>query len=284
MQPRYRPSCGLAFAVMSHPLDDATRLTPLDAHRWQGHTHAAYANMVGPFGGVTAAVLLRGALDHPERVGEPIALTVNFAGPVADGGFELEARPVRTNRSTQHWSLLLLQAGVPCASASAVFAQRRATWGAPESRPPAGLPPPETLPAAPADGRPAWVRCYDMRFAPGEEGFGQDGQEQAHSESRLWVRDDPPRPLDFVALAALADSFFPRVFVRRRRVAPIGTITLSTYFHADTAMLAAQGSRHLLATARAQVFRDGYHDQSATLWSHDGHLLASAHQMVYYRD
>ncbi|RVT51440.1 thioesterase family protein [Rubrivivax albus] len=269
---------------MDHPLDQATRITPMADHRWQGTTQAAYANMVGPFGGITCAVLLHAALQHPQRAGDPIALTVNFAGPVADGAFEVEARPLRTNRSTQHWSLMLTQDGVPCASASAVFAQRRPTWGAPESRPPAGMPAPDALPMAPSEGRPAWVRCYDMRFAPGEEAFGLDGHEQAHSESRLWVRDAPPRPLDFVALAALADSFFPRVFVRRRRVAPIGTITLSTYFHADAAMLAAQGDRHLLGTARAQVFRDGYHDQSATLWSHDGHLLASAHQMVYYRD
>ena len=270
--------------AIDHPLDQATRLTPVTEHRWQGATHPAYANMVGPFGGVTCAVLLKAALLHPARQGEPIALTVNFAGPVADGPFEVEARPLRTNRSTQHWSLLLSQDGVPCSSGSAVFAERRPTWGAPESSPPPGLPDPQTLPAAPQAGRPAWVRCYDMRFAPGEEAFGLDGQEQAHSRSRLWVRDAPPRPLDAVALAALADSFFPRVFVRRRRVAPIGTITLSTYFHADADLLAAQGERHLMGVAQAQVFRQGYHDQTATLWSHDGHLLASAHQMVYYRD
>lgn len=269
---------------MTHPFDDAIRLQPAGDDRWTGATHADYANMVGPFGGVTAAVLLNAALGHPQRQGDPIALTVNFAGPVADGAFEVEARPLRTNRSTQHWTLLLSQDGVPCAAASAVFAQRRPTWGAKEALPPAGLPPASDLPRAPVQGRPAWVRRYDMRFAPGDEGFGLDGVEQAHSESRLWVRDEPPRPLDFASLASVADSFFPRVFVRRRRFAPIGTVTLSTYFHADAAQLAAQGDRPLMATARAQAFRDGYHDQTATLWSDDGHLLASAHQMVYYRD
>lgn len=269
---------------MTHPLDEALRLAPLDEHRWAGATHPAYVNMVGPFGGVTAAVLLHAALQHRQRLGEPVALTVNFAGPVADGPFEVEARPLRTNRSTQHWTLLLTQQGQPCASGSAVFAQRRTTWGAAEAVPPAGLPPPEALPAAATAGRPAWVRGYDMRFAPGEEAFGLDGAEQAHSESRLWVRDEPPRPLDFAALAALADSFFPRVFVRRRRLAAIGTVTLSTYFHADAEALAAQGTRHLLAQARAWGFRDGYHDQSAGLWSAEGTLLATSHQLVYYRD
>lgn len=269
---------------MTHPLDEAVALTPCGEHRFAGATHPAYANMVGPFGGVTAAVMLRAALLHPAHIGEPVAVTVNFAAPVADGGFEVQALPLRTNRSTQHWTLLLSQDGQPCASGSAVFAQRRRTWGAAEAAPPEGLPPPEALPRAPLEGRPAWVRCYDMRFAPGEDAFGLDGQEQGHSLSRLWVRDEPPRPLDAVALAALSDSFFPRVFVRRRRPAPIGTVTLSTYFHADAAMLAAQGSSHLLARAQAMAFRDGYHDQSAALWSADGHLLAATHQMVYYRD
>ncbi len=269
---------------MTHPLDEALQLQPLGEHRFGGATHAAYANMVGPFGGVTAAVMLQAALLHPARLGDPIALTVNFAGPVADGRFEVQTLPLRTNRSTQHWSLQLLQDGQTCASGSAVFATRRPTWGAVEASPPPDLPAAQALASLPGAGLPAWVRCYDMRFAPGEEAFGLDGAEQPHSASRLWVRDEPPRALDFASLAALADSFFPRVFVRRRRFAQIGTVTLSTYFHADAALLAAQGERHLLASARALAFHDGYHDQSAELWSHEGRLLASAHQMVYYRD
>ena len=47
---------------------------------------------------------------------------------------------------------------------------------------------------------------------------------------------------------------------------------------------AAQGDRHLQGTAQALNFHDGYFDQSAALWSDGGRLLASAHQMVYFRD
>ena len=55
--------------------------------------------MVGPFGGVTAAQALAGVLKHPQRLGEPVALTINFAAAIADGAFDLIVRPVRTNRS-----------------------------------------------------------------------------------------------------------------------------------------------------------------------------------------
>ena len=269
---------------MQHPLDQATALSPVGEHRFAGHTSPAYANMVGPFGGTTCAVLLNAALLHPERLGDPIALTVNFTSPVADGAFEIDARPLRTNRSTQHWFMQLLQPDGVAATATAVFAQRRSTWSASEAEPPPGVPPADSVPRASLAGRPPWVRCFDMRFMEGGMPDPFDGQEQPHARSRLWVRDEPPRPLDFVALASLCDSFFPRVFIRRRKFAPIGTVSLTSYFHASAEQLAAQGDRHVLATARALAYRDGYFDQTAEMWSDEGVLLASTHQMVYFRD
>ena len=35
---------------------------------------------------------------------------------------------------------------------------------------------------------------------------------------------------------------------------------------------------------RALNFRNGYFDQSAEVWSDDWQLLASSHQLVYYRE
>jgi len=267
-----------------HPFDAAIRLTPDGELRYAGATLPAYANMVGPFGGTTSAVLLQAALLHPERLGEPIALTVNFAGPIADGPFIVDARAVRTNRSTQHWLLQLEQDGVVGATATAVFAQRRATWSAHDAVAPTDLPPPEALPRAPLTGRPAWAHRYDMRFAAGALPDAFDGREQPDAQSRLWVRDDPPRPLDFPALAAICDSFFPRIYMRRRMRMPIGTVSLTSYFHADSAMLQAQSERFVLGCAKALAFRHGYFDQTAEVWSDRRQLLASTHQIVYFRE
>jgi acyl-coenzyme A thioesterase PaaI-like protein len=111
-----------------------------------GHTSQAYWNMIGPFGGATAAVMLQAALVHPERLGDPSALTVNFAGPIAEGPFEVEARPSRTNRSTQHWHLELRQNGEVTTTGSAVFAVRRETWNSGEAVMPQ-VPAAESLPA-----------------------------------------------------------------------------------------------------------------------------------------
>lgn len=267
-----------------HPFDEALHLEPsAQPGLSTGRTHPAYANMVGPFGGVTCAALLQGVLQHPARQGDPIALTVNYVAPVQDGPFELEVSVVRTNRSTQHWGMVMRQPGGVVASGTAVLALRRETWSAPEARPPEAAQGPEALPRAQLDDAPPWVRAYDMRVVHGGWPQPFDGIEQPDSRSVYWVRDEPPRPLDFPALSALADSFFPRIFMRRRQYLPIGTVSLTTYFHADTALLAAQGQRHLLASARALNFRHGYFDQTAELWSADGTLLASTHQIVYYR-
>ena len=94
-----------------HPFDQAIALELQPDGHWLGHTSPAYANMVGPYGGITAAQMLNAVLLHPQRLGDPLALTVNYAAGVADGPFVLQARPARTNRSTQHWVIELLQDG-----------------------------------------------------------------------------------------------------------------------------------------------------------------------------
>ena len=90
-------------------------------------------------------------------------------------------------------------------------------------------------------------------------------------------------PLDYPALASMADAFFPRVFLRHGTFVPAGTITLTTYFHATPGELATQGSDFVLGTARAARFGNGHFDQSAQLWGGDT-LLASTHQLVYFKD
>ncbi len=268
----------------THSFDIAIDLTPIEADRFLGATSPAYANIVGPFGGVTASLLLNAALSHPDCQGTPIALTVNFAAPINDGELAVLTRLVRANRSTQHWLVEAHQAGSAVALATAVFAERRATWSAPEAAAPPHLPAPQELPRLWMAGLPAWTQRYDMRVIAGGLPDGLDGQPQADSHSSFWVRDDPPRPMDFLSLAAVSDSFFPRIFLRRRRMMPASTVSLTTYFHADQAMLAAQGEDYVLGVARGLAFHQGFFDQSAQIWSRAGELLASSHQIVYYKD
>ena len=58
-----------------HPFDEAVALQAQADGSWLGHTSPAYANMVGPFGGITTAQALTAVLRHPGRLGDPVALT-----------------------------------------------------------------------------------------------------------------------------------------------------------------------------------------------------------------
>jgi len=46
----------------------------------------------------------------------------------------------------------------------------------------------------------------------------------------------------------------------------------------------ATGNGYLLGQARAQSFFNGFFDQSAELWNEAGHLLATTHQIVYFKE
>lgn len=273
--------------MKKHLFDRALELTAGAPGVYSGATDEAYWNMVGPFGGVTAATALKAVLQHPALLGEPIALTVNFAGPIAAGPFTVSAQPRRTNRSTQHWVIELSQANAAGAdevmlTATAVTAARRATWSHDDTSMPA-VPRPDALPVAKPMGAMAWIKRYEMRFAEGMLPTEWDGRGDA-SRSQLWMRDTPARVLDFCSLAAMADIFFPRVYLRRALPVPAGTVSLTVYFHADGQQLTQTGSGFLLGQARAQAFRNGFFDQTAQLWNEAGLLLATTHQIVYFKE
>jgi acyl-CoA thioesterase len=271
----------------SHAFDAAIALTSLGAGRFTGATVPAYANMVGPFGGVTAATALNAVLQHPERLGDPVALTVNFCAALADGSFTVTARPARTNRSTQHWVVELQQSdarGEPATvlTATAVTATRRDTWGQDDIAPPP-VPDPDAIGKPNMAALVEWVKRYDMRIAEGRIPTEWDGREQP-SGTLLWMRDEPTRALDFASLTAMADVFFPRVWLRRATRVPAGTVSMTVYFHAGAAQLADTGTRWLLGQSRGQGFRNGFFDQAAQVWNQAGVLLATTHQVVYYKE
>ena len=64
---------------------------------------------------------------------------------------------------------------------------------------------------------------------------------------------------------------------------PIGTVSITTYFHADAGTSPRSAHAPLLGVADASVFDKGYFDQKAELWSRAGRLLATSHQIVYFR-
>ena len=280
-------------AVSAHPFDQAIALTHQGADTFAGHTSPAYWNMIGPFGGISAAVALNAVMQHSSRLGEPVSLTINYASALAQGVFTVSARAARTNRSTQHWIVEVFQpntAGVQetVLTASAITAVRRDTWGVNDTPMPP-VPAPHDVARQTVLSSLEWLKRFELRMVTGKmpktfDGVASTGAAETASLTQVWLRDEPPRPLDFCALAAFADVFYPRVYLRRPSPVPVGTVSMTVYFHASVADLAACGSGYVLGQARGQVFRSGFFDQSAQLWSESGTLLVTSLQIVYFKE
>ena len=298
----------LALSALLEP--PATRELPaLKQLTFSGHTSPAYANMVGPYGGLSAAVLLQAVLKHPALLGAPVSLTINFCAGMADGAYAVHAQPMRTNRSTQHWVVSLTQLNAQgdadtVLTGTVITAVRRSTWGFNESPLP-NVPSPANVPLETRVPFLHFLKCYELRFVTGAvpnstnatndaNGRGADAARNAvagpppdapgNTLTQLWVRDNPPRPLDFLSLVAMVDIFIPRIFLRRAKRVPLGTVTMTVYFHADAALLAKSGTGYLLGQARGQAIHDGYFDHNAQMWSEQGALLATSQQLVYFRE
>jgi acyl-CoA thioesterase len=264
-----------------HLFDDATRVTAGDS-RWQGQTSEDYWAFVGPFGGATAATILRALIDHPQRAGDPLSLTVNYCAPIAQGAFDLDVRLVKANRSTQHWCVELTQGGAEVATlATAVFAERRPSWSHQQAEFPPAKPFEQTLPYAKVAA--PWVKQYDFRFVEGEPGLGTPKDAPPDAFSKLWIGDRVPRKIDVLSLTSMSDAFFARIFHARRELVPFGTVSLTTYFHASAEELAAEDITRVLGVADAKIFHKSYGDQNGELWSPGGRLLATTTQIAYFK-
>jgi acyl-CoA thioesterase len=270
--------------AVGHLFDDATRVAAGDNRR-SGHTSEDYWAFVGPFGGVTAATMLRAIMEHPQRSGDPLAFTVNFCAPIAQSTFDLDVRLIKANRSTQHWSVELTQGEADVATfATAVFAVRRPSWSHQPVQFPKTPPFEAARPYPKSSLKMSWVRQYDFRFVDGEPQLGgAPHSEPASAFSKLWIGDTKPRPIDVLSLMSMSDAFFGRIFHVRNEFVPFGTVSLTTYFHADSDDLAAEDIRQVLAVADAKVFYKSYGDQTGELWSPGGRLLATTTQMAYFK-
>jgi len=268
-----------------HPFDRAIAVRPDVDGTIAAEARTDYWAFVGQFGGVTAATCLNALMRHPEAAGQPIALTVNFAAPIQAGAFRLSLRRVRASRSTQHWSVEIHQGddAEPRTTATAVLAERRESWSHQPATPPS-LPPFEALRELVLPDTVPWVGRYRFWFESGgpvrsDAPLSPPGS----AASRFWLADAVERPVDLPALASMADTFFGRIFQVRGQIVPFGTVSLTTYFHSDVEELRAIDTRRVIARADARRFHRSYSDQSGELWSPDGRLLATSHQVAYFK-
>lgn len=257
--------------------------------------------MVGPFGGITAATVVQAITQHPQCLGEPAALTVNYVAALTAGPFSVSLRIAKTNRSSQHWLIEMSQVQPDGSTAmvvtgTAITAVRRNTYNGTDVEFPVVTPACKLPRWDAAQAGMQWLERYDMRLVrggvpdfsapppPSNANAAGSAIASPGSLTQQWVRHSEPRALDYAGLTAMADVFYPRIWRQRHTWVPAGTVSMTVYFHADLADLAATADGFVLCEAHGQAFRNGHSDQTARLWNEAGTLLATTHQLVYYKE
>ena len=92
-----------------------------------------------------------------------------------------------------------------------------------------------------------------------------------------------PRQIDMLSLMSMSDAFFARIFHARRELVPFGTVSLTTYFHADADDLAAEDITHVLAFADAKIFQQELRRPERRIVVAVGRLLATTTQIAYFK-
>jgi len=237
-----------------------------------------FKNMIGPYGGWSAAILAKSLIEAADEEMELVSITTDFLAGAREGPITLDVVCDRGGKNTQFWNASLTAKGDkgPSNRAMGILSRRRETLEWTEgSRPDA--PPPEACDRANLPM--AWSRTLEMRptqSPPFGEGINR-------TDNLAWIRLQPDRPLDAVALVALADTPTPRLFFVTGEFGMVATVSMTVYLHASPDDYAAVGTDYMLIETHAARGGRGFYDQHARIWSRDGRLLATTQQIVWYK-
>jgi acyl-CoA thioesterase len=258
--------------------DDDIALSPAGDGKWAGQIADGWATPRGPLGGYVMAILMNGlriAVGDPERQARSITmhfLRVPEVGPVA-----VSAAVEREGRSLTTVSGRIEQDGKLIGIALGAYSK---PWDGPllddSPMPEVEEPDPLDTPNEKTDDRgnaprPPFLGKMIMQHRFGELPF----TEADEGLTGGWLGLSEERPIDDLAIAVLADAWFPAPWPKLSELAPAPTIDLTLHFRSP---LPAEG-RLLLGRFDNTYVRDGFFDENGELWSPDGTLVAQSRQL-----
>ena len=258
-------------------LDRDTALTTLGDGLFEGAVAEGWNTPRGPLGGYVMAILLRGLIDQvadPER--QVRSLTVNFLRSPVPGPIQARNVTERIGRSMTTTTGRLEQDGKAIAVGIASFS--KAWAGSPEflDLPMPAVDPPDrdadSTEGFPPGRRPPFADRLRMQPRFGAPLFSE--AESAEVGGWLNLRDE--HPLDPLAVALLADAWFPAPWPRLTDLTPAPTIEMSVYFRCALPL----PSGALLGRFTSRTAREGFFEEDGELWAEDGTLVAQSRQLA----
>jgi acyl-CoA thioesterase len=257
------------------PFDEDSGLRPTGDNTWEGAVVDGWSTPRGPLGGYVMAIVMRGmelAVGDPAR--QARSVTMHFLRGPAAGPVTVAAHVERSGRSLTSVSGRLEQDGKLLGLALGAYSK---PWTGPLLN---ELPMPEVEPPGSTDAPPDALRGTAppeftqrlvMQHRFGEPPFSRS--ERGETGGWLGLREE--RPLDSLAVALLADAWYPAPWPRLTELAAAPTIDLTVHFRSP---LPAEGPL-LLGRFRSRHVRDGFFEEDGVLWSPDGTLVAQSRQL-----
>lgn len=266
---------------MQEGFDDQTALTRGDRDGvWHGAIAPGWATPRGPLGGYVMAILMRGleqAVGDPDR--QARSVTMHFLRVPTEGPVTVTVELEREGRSLSTVSGRLEQDAKLIGLALGAYSK---PWDGPllEHLPMPRVDPPQSPEETPdprrgADERrgaapPPFTERLLMQSRFGEKPFTR----AERGEAGGWIDLAEGRAIDALALAVLADAWYPAPWPRLSKFAPAPTVDLTIHIRSP---LPVRGP--LLGRFTNAYVRDGFFDEDGVLWSRDGTVVAQSRQL-----
>lgn len=255
------------------------RLDPRGDGRYVGHFDRSWWVVVGPNGGVIAALLLRAAQLEAGADRTPRTITVHYVRPPTEGQVEIDVTVDQAGRTVSFLRAQMFQDGRLTATAVVALTGHREPPLEWEQRTM-----PATAPLADSwmmDGegtgipiRDRWDQAWTIGVPGRPETFTVDGYEAGG-----WIRLTEPEPYDPCVVAAIADAWVPAVMVHSEEFVHTPTLELTIHFRTDVSGAGLAAEDHCFAHFQQLSAHEGYLDESGEIWSADGRLLAMCRQL-----
>ncbi len=227
------------------------------------------------FGGLTAALCLKAAMDSFSDLPPLRSAQISFIGPAA-GEVEITANILRRGRNVTFVQADLIAGKGLATSCIFCFGTTRDSEQNRNKLPMPKMPMPEDVSSLFPPGRgPQFAQHHiEQRLAQGSIPFSGEGE----AENHIWVRlRDKNADSDVVSLIAAGDALPPAEMSAFKIFAPISTMTWLINFLTD-APRTRDGWWLLHANAEHSV--GGYSSQDMTGWNINGEAVFTARQSI----
>jgi acyl-CoA thioesterase len=252
---------------------------PLDG-AWTAEVTDNWAQGRTIFGGLQAALAVRAMRDLVPQAVPLRVLQTSFIAPVSPGTLSIEAKVLRSGKSVTHVEARILDRDQTACLVIGIFGQ---------SRPSVIelLPPKPEVPAVEAAATlpylegvtPTFTREITMRWARGATLF--KGATEPKTQTYIGFRDEPyagPGALGEAQIISYADVIPSPGLSLLKQPAMASSLTWTLEMLTDDCGPAREGL--WLMDAVVDSGRDGYLNQSATLWSPEWEPIALSRQSV----